>query len=188
MTVRDPWRMVSVVLPTLDAGDCTLRPWTLDDAAALRQACGDDDICRFTTVPRVYSDAAAVQWIERQRDHASRGAAIVLAIVPAGERTPVGMVGLFGLDEPGRTARFGYWLIAQARRRGLATSATRALGDWAFSSLALKTIFIDREPSNRASARVADRLGATLAGSRRLLVNGSEVELARHAIAPRTRR
>ncbi len=159
-------------------------PWALDDAAALRKACGDEDICRFTTVPRVYSHSAAAQWIQRQHDHATRGTAIVLAIIPAREPTPVGMVGLFGLDEPGPTARFGYWLITQARRRGLATSATRALGDWAFSSLALETIFIDREPSNLASARVADRLGATLAGSRRVLVNGSEIELARHALVP----
>jgi RimJ/RimL family protein N-acetyltransferase len=178
----------ALVLQALDAGDCSLRPWTLDDAPALRKACGDDDICRFTTVPRVYSHAAAVQWIERVRDRAARGDAIVLAIVPAREPTPVGMVGLFGLDEPGHTARFGYWLIAQARRRGLATSATRALGDWAFSSLALETIFIDREPCNLASARVADRLGATLAGSRRVVVNGSEVELKRHALAPPSRR
>lgn len=159
-----------------------MRPWTVDDAPALREACGDDDICRFTTVPRVYSRAAAVRWIERVRDRAARGDAIVLAIVPAREPTPVGMVGLFGLNEPGQTARFGYWLIERARRRGLATSATCALRDWAFSSLALETIFIDREPSNLASARVADRLGATLAGSRRVVVTGSEIELARHAL------
>jgi [ribosomal protein S5]-alanine N-acetyltransferase len=179
VTVRDAYAVGALVPPTLDAGDCWLRPWTVDDAPALRTACGDDEICRFTTVPRVYSRAAAVQWIERVRDRAARGDAIVLAIVPAREPTPVGMVGLFGLDEPGQTARFGYWLIAQARRRGL---ATRALRDWAFSSLALETIFIDREPSNPASARVADRLGATLAGSRRVVVTGSEIELARHAL------
>jgi RimJ/RimL family protein N-acetyltransferase len=102
-------------VPTLAARDCTLRPWTLEDFAALREACGDEDICRFTTVPRVYSQAAAMQWIERQHAHSTDGSAIVLAIVPVGRQEPVGMIGLFGLDQPEPVARFGYRLIAQAR-------------------------------------------------------------------------
>jgi [ribosomal protein S5]-alanine N-acetyltransferase len=182
--VRDPLDVLELALPTIDAPDCSLRPWAPEDAAALREACGEEEICRFTTVPRVYSHDGAAQWIERQRDHAANGTAIVLAIIPANERSPVGMVGLFGLAPSQPTARFGYWLVARARRRGLATSAVRALGDWAFSSLSLETIFIDCEPSNLASGRVAERLGATLAGSRYAWVNGSEVQLARHALAP----
>jgi hypothetical protein len=52
----------------------------------------------------------AAQWIERQRDHAADGTAIVLAIIPANEWAPVGMVGLSGLEtifidrEPGNLA------------------------------------------------------------------------------------
>jgi RimJ/RimL family protein N-acetyltransferase len=182
--VRDPSKVPELALPTIDAHDCWLRPWVPEDAAALREACGDEDICRFTTVPRVYSHDAAAQWIERQRDRAADGRAIVLAITAAKEQFPVGMIGLFGLDAPEPTARFGFWLVARARGRGLATSAARALGEWAFSALVLETIFIDREPRNLASGRVAERLGATLAGSRRVLINGSEVELARHSLAP----
>ena len=72
-----------------------------------------------------YSLDAAAQWIERQRDRATSGTAIVQAIVAPDDQEPVGMVGLFGLDQPERAARFGYWLIARARRRGLATSARR---------------------------------------------------------------
>jgi len=170
--------------PTLDAGNCVLRPWRNDDAAALREACGDEDVCRFTTVPRAFSFDAATQWIGRQRDHATNGTAIVLAIVPLDDHEPVGMVGLFGLDQRERTARLGYWLIGRARRRGLATSAARALGSWAFASLALEAIFIDCEPTNRASARVAEHLGATLGGPRIVWVNGSEVALERHVLTP----
>lgn len=175
--------MPALVLPTVDAHNCSLRPWLPDDAAALREACEDEEICRFTTVPRVYSREAATRWIERQRDHAANGTAIVLAIVPAARQTPAGMVGLFGLDQRPPIARFGYWLMARARRQGLATSAARALSDWAFTFLALETIFIDREPHNLASGRVAERLGATLAGSRHVSVNGTDVELTRHALA-----
>lgn len=135
-------------MPTLTTSDCTLRPWTLEDASALREARGDADICRFTTVPAVYAVDAAVQWIERQRARAAASAAIVLAIVPTGDQAPVGMVGLFGIDRPEGVARFGYWLIARARGRGLAIDAARALGAWAFASLGVEALVIDCEPAN----------------------------------------
>ncbi len=162
-----------------------LRPWTRRDAGALREACGDQDVCRFTTVPRIYSEGATAQWIARQHAHASAGTAIVLAIFPDNEREPAGMVGLFALDQPGQLARFGYWLLARARRRGLATCAARALRDWAFTSLGIETLAIDCEPGNVASASVAAHLGATRAGSRRVRVGGTEVELDRSTLTRR---
>lgn len=170
--------------PTLSTGNLVLRPWELDDASALRDACGDEDICRFTTVPRSYSPQAAREWIERQHAHAIRGTAVVLAIVPGDQRQPVGMIGLFGLDQADRSARFGYWLIARARGRGLISSAARELGGWAFATLGLEAIFIDREPANAASARVAERLGAAHAGSRMVRLDGLALELVRHRMTP----
>jgi hypothetical protein len=71
--------MSALELPTLETRDCVLRPWTPEDAGALREACGDEDICRFTTVPRLYSEGAAMDWIGRQHVHASVGTAVVLA-------------------------------------------------------------------------------------------------------------
>ncbi len=168
--------------PTLDTRECRLRRWTLDDAPALRDACGDKDICRFTTVPRLYSESAALQWIGRQHAHGRAGTAIVLAIIPPDGYEPVGMVGLFGLNEPERVARFGYWLLARARGHGLATCAARALGRWAFTDLGVEAIVIDCEPTIDASARVAAHLGATLTGSRRVRVSGAEVELDRYTL------
>jgi RimJ/RimL family protein N-acetyltransferase len=92
-------------LPTLTTPACELRPWTLKDASALREACGDPDICRITTIPVVFSKDAAVHWIERQQARATTGTAIVLAIIPTGGQEPVGMIGLFGLDRPERPGR-----------------------------------------------------------------------------------
>lgn len=53
---------------------------------------------------------------------------------------------------------------------------------WAFERLALNQVVIDREPGNLASARVADKLGATATGTRRVDYQGSEVELIRYVI------
>ena len=169
-------------LPNLERAGCSLRPWHPDDAPALREACGDEEICRFTTVPHVYSHDAATQWIQRQEARASDRTAIVLAILSPDFAHPVGMVGLFGLDSPERVARLGYWVIARARRRGLATSAARLLSQWAFASLGLAAIYIDREPTNLASAHVAEQLGATHTGFRTVSVKGLVYKLERHTL------
>jgi RimJ/RimL family protein N-acetyltransferase len=170
-------------LPTIVTGELTLRPWTAADAPALVEACGDEGICRFTTVPRRYSPEAAGEWLRRQAAHATAGSGIVLALVPAAEAQPVGMIGLFGLDQHERAARLGYWLIARARGRGLATAGACALARWGFETLALETIYIDREPENAASARVAAKLGTDPVGAREVrLRDGRSVSLIRHAL------
>ena len=92
------------------------------------------------------------------------------------------MVGLFGLDNPERVARLGYWVIARARRRGLATSTARLLSQWAFASLGPAAIHIDREPRNIASAHIAKKLGATHTGFRTVRVKGSVFKLERHTL------
>ena len=146
--------------PTLTGEQVSLRAWRLDDAPALERACGDEAICRFTTVPRVYTPAAARDWIELQHDRLVQGTAVVLATQHAGDPRPVGMVGLFGLDRPDRSARLGYWVIDTARRLGLASEAARLLAGWGFRELRLDAVHIDMEPSNDGSRRIAQSLGA----------------------------
>ena len=170
-------------LPALNDGRVAVRGWRREDAPALGLACGDPEICRFTTVPRHYTIEAARDWIARQQAHARDGTAVVLAIVPLPGDRPVGMVGLFGLAEPSLTARFGYWLVAGSRGQGLAGAAAALVAEWGFTRLRLTAIEIDREPANRASARVAERLGAVITGSRLVQCEGTEVELVRHTLA-----
>ena len=169
-------------LPTIAQSGITLRPWRLTDAPALRAACGDERIMRFTTVPETYTEEAAADWIGRQREHSERGTATVFAIIAADGLSPAGMVGLFGLDRGDRTARLGYWVLHHSRGRGLATAAARALTDWAFDCLDLERVIIDREPSNLESARVTEKLGATETGARVVAHPGSGVELVRYVI------
>ena len=139
---------------------------------------------RFTTVPETYTEEAATDWIRRQREHAERGRAMVLAIVGAGELSPVGLVGLFGLDRGDHTAKLGYWVLGRARGGGLATAAARALTGWGFDRLGLAQVVVDREPSNLPSARVAEKLGATETGAHLVQYRGSQVELIRYVIHP----
>lgn len=166
--------------PELAADGLGLRPWAFGDIEALEQACGDPDICRFTTVPERYSADAAHAWIERQHERLAEGG-IVLAIVPESIGLPVGMVGIFGLGRPARTPRLGYWVIREFRGRGLAVASARMLAGWAYDELGIETLLLDIEPSNQASHRVAAKLGAKRVGE----VTEGTVRLWRYELAAR---
>lgn len=171
-----------ILVPTIAGAGLRLRPWVLADAASLEPACGDPDICRFTTVPHQYTQEAAVAWIRRSHGRATDGVGMVLAIEPDSVRQPVGMVGLFGLDEPGPTARFGYWIVREHRGTGLASNAVRLVADWAFSHLALDAIHIDVEPRNAASQRVVHAVGAEYERQLTRKLNDTDVVLERFAL------
>jgi RimJ/RimL family protein N-acetyltransferase len=173
------WRSSALVTPNLAGELVCLRAWQPGEGAALQPACGDEDICRFTTVPRVYSALDAEAWIARQEQRRIAGEAIVLAINPRGTARPVGMVGLFGLDTPDPCAQVGYWLVRDWRGRGLARDAVGLLASWAFRDLPLRVLHIDIEPANSESQRLAAALGAqSIARVHRDLL-GEEVALTR---------
>lgn len=169
-------------VPTIAQSGLRLRPWALADAAALESACGDPDICRFTTVPHQYTQEAAAAWIRRQHERVSAGAGMVFAIEPEPLNQPVGMVGLFGLDEPGPAARFGYWILREHRGTGLAGKAVRLVASWAFEHLDIEIIHIDIEPRNEASQRVARAVGAMYERQLTRRLAGEDVVLQRFAL------
>ena len=138
---------------------------------------------RFSTVPEVYTEGAAIAWLNRQRQHAACGTGIVLAIAVTAEIYPIGMVGLFGLDRADHSERLGYWLIGRARGRGIATTTARAMIEWAFERLSLDQVIIEREPGNLASAKVATKLGALETDVRLVNYRGCEVELIRYVVS-----
>lgn len=169
-------------VPTIAGSALRLRPWALADAASLESACGDPDICRFTTVPHHYTQEDAAAWIRRQHDRIADGAGYVFAVEPVAVSRPVGMVGLFGLDEPDSAARFGYWIVREHRGAGLASKAVCLVAEWAFGHLDIELIHIDVEPQNQASQRVALAVGAIYERQLTRQLTGERVVLERFTL------
>lgn len=168
--------------PTLTGTKVRLRPWEAADATSLEAACGDPDICRFTTVPRHYTPDQAESWIRRQHDRIATGSAIVLAIEPTSLRRAVGMIGLFGLDEQPEVGRLGYWVVQSHRRARIATEAVRVLAEWSFEQLGLTALNIDIEPNNEPSRRVAQAVGAIHERQLSRLLDGQSRQLERFTL------
>lgn len=62
-------------------------------------------------------------------------------------------------DHP--VGELSYWVLPQARGRGVATAAARAMLDMACGMEGIRSVVLDIEIGNLASIRVAERLGAT---------------------------
>jgi ribosomal-protein-alanine N-acetyltransferase len=148
----------------LEGDRVILRDWRDEDAPALEPVCGEWDVGAFTSVPWDWSEAGALEWIERQRGKRAAGTVLALAIQGRDDDRALGNVNLARLD--GGEAAIGYWLVPEARGRGLATAAASLLVDWGLREHGLERIEFAILPENLASQRVAERLGATPEGIR----------------------
>lgn len=140
----------------IEAEGCILRPIVEADAPAIAAACRDPEIAHWLPhIPQPYSIEEARSFVARATDLRERGDEMTYAIVDA-EDTLLGVVGVRLTDEP---PAVGYWIAAEARGRGIASAATRAISDWAFAAFGLARLALHAEPANHASLRVAEKCG-----------------------------
>jgi RimJ/RimL family protein N-acetyltransferase len=177
-----------LVLPkslTLRDRDVVLRDWRESDEAALTPLFVDPDVARFSSLPPHYSRRAALEHIGRLRAKRAAGELLALAVTRDGD-VPLGNVNLvFRFGPDAREAALGYWMSPAARGEGLAVAASRLLCDWGFRELSLRRIELLIEPSNVASHRVAERLGAVADGRTQHAANdGSMSEMLRYSLSP----
>jgi ribosomal-protein-alanine N-acetyltransferase len=136
-----------------------LRPWQLDDAKALVAQANDRRISQNLrdAFPHPYTADDADRWLAvANKFDPPRNFAIVVDGDPAGG---IGLV--LKEDVYHRTAEIGYWLGEAYWGRGIATSAVRAMVDYAFAKFDLRRLYAGVFGWNSASARVLEKAGFT---------------------------
>ena len=163
---RPPPEPLAVPPGGIIAGGLVLRPWRAADAAALVAAVSDDEVHHWLdSIPRPYTASDAEEFVAMTRRDLTEGRGVALAVTRGGG--PVASVGLrLDAGAPG-VGEVGYWVAAAARRRGVATTATRALAEWALGPLGLHRLELYAAVDNAASRTVAERAGFELEGIRR---------------------
>jgi len=150
---------------TLTDSVVTLRPWRSDDAPAVFLACQDPLIARFIPIPQPYTEDDARTFVEvRRQDWATKDERS-FAIVDAATDELLGSIARHGPF--GHRATFGYWLVPQARGRGVATRALRLITDWTIQATDVIRLDLYTDIENDASGRVAERVGFEREGIRR---------------------
>jgi RimJ/RimL family protein N-acetyltransferase len=153
------WQTRCIELPTLTDGQITLRPRRESDFDALVAACQDPEIPRWTNVPSPYTRADAEAHHAATADDAALGRAIRLFVVDTRDDSLLGAISLLELDREPGYGEIGYWVVAEARGRGVASCAVRLITAWAHDVLGLDRIEVIAHHDNAASRRVAEKAG-----------------------------
>lgn len=165
-----PPRPVSpVCTPTFTIRTATLElcPLALDDAPTLARIASREVADMMISVPHPMTPEIARNWIARERASMRNRSALVLGIRTAEGTGLLGVAGLRHIDHEHACAELTFWLAAEARGRGLATTAARAVVEHGFGELGLNRIEAYHMVRNEASGRVLARLGFSIEGTLR---------------------
>lgn len=137
-----------------------------EDAPAIAEGAGDEEVARWIPVPVPYTLEDARQYLDQQRQEAEDGHALTLGIRRAGAPGLVGSVAARFAGRPGE-AELGYWVSAPARGEGLARRAVRLLAGHVLTALDVHRVELLVHPANIPSQRVCVAAGCTAEGLRR---------------------
>ncbi|MFC5636345.1 GNAT family N-acetyltransferase [Streptomyces bullii] len=151
-----------------------LRPWdpaSDADVAAWLRGNQDPEFRRWNTPVRTVTDLADARESLRARARAAaEGTSVSFRITDAKSGTTLGHIGVNEIKPVLRIARVGYWVLPEARGRGVATRALLLAARWAFEELAVHRLELDHAVGHAVSCRVAERCGFRYEGTLRAAV------------------
>jgi len=159
--------------PELNDGVVTLRPWREDDLDCIAQAASDPRIPTGTTVPAVFTREAGLAFVRRQHRRVEAGEGVSLAI--AEDERAVGLLWLGVRPQPS-VVGLGYWVIPEARGRGIGTRAARLAAGWALAAAGFARVEAWVAPENVPSQRLLTSAGFTREGRLRSFLDAGRTD------------
>ena len=153
--VLSPGCLSALEQPRLPVAELTLRPWQPSDVADLVRAYADPDIHRWHA--RSITSADAEAWIDHELNRWGQERGGSWAITREG--LLVGRIGIGGVSLEEARAGVTYWVLPEARGRGVAARAIGGVADWAFDVVGFHRLELDHSTQNPASCRVAMKAG-----------------------------
>ena len=146
-----------------------LRPWRAPDRGAFRPIATDPEVMRYINGGKPWPDEQIDEFIQRQIGGLERNGFCLWRLLwkQQGDR----LIGFCGLqpwrDRPGLEIGYhgvieiGWWLAPDCWRQGFATEAAHAVLQFGFGQAGLEKIIAVTHRDNKASQRVAGRIGLT---------------------------
>ena len=135
-----------------------LRVLNPSDAEWITRACQDEEVQRWTKVPKPYMREHADSFIKNKN-----GDLAAWAIVDSRSQEPVGVIGIHHIKDG--VASIGYWVAPWGRKSGAASTALRIMPTLARRIGNAHTLQATIAETNAASQRTAARAGFTLMGN-----------------------
>ncbi|MFD9002738.1 GNAT family N-acetyltransferase [Streptomyces sp. NPDC059582] len=166
--------------PELDGHGLRLSHWRADsdaDAAAWLRGISDPEFRRWNTPLNPVTDLdSARSSLRAKAEYAADGTSVNFRIADAASGTTLGHLGVNMINPALRSARVGYWVLPEARGRGVATRALALAVHWAHADLGLHRLELGHALGHDASCRIAERCGFRYEGTLR----GEMFEAGRH--------
>lgn len=149
---------------TIETERLILRPMTIEDTDALLHVFADPVV--MASFGNILFDRPQMErWVRRNLDHQEQHGYGLFSIMDRGSGLLIGDCGLEQMEvgDGLAAAELGYDLRSDFWNRGLATEAATAVRDYAFIQLHLPQLISLIRIGNRASQRVAEKVGMQLA-------------------------
>lgn len=167
--------------PFLENETVRLRPFRLDDAQRIFEACSDPITTKWLPFLKGYQLKDAFEFLNQSIWDAATGEKTSWAITSPSSDDLLGHVVLKDMNSPGpASGEVGYWMHPDSRGKGLMSQAAELVVNYARSSLNLARITLWAAPDNAASGRVAVKAGFQKIGIEHraaFLGDGSETDL-----------
>jgi len=143
----------------IDTDRLLLRSPNVADAPRISELMGNWDVARWLVrVPFPYRVAHAEAWIERSSQERAASMGWPFIMVRRSDGVLLGSMDL-SLEADRITGTLGYWVGEDYWGQGYATEAARAVVEFAFETLNLKSVTANALPDNDRSIRVLEKAG-----------------------------
>ncbi|MFJ5732393.1 GNAT family N-acetyltransferase [Streptomyces paradoxus] len=157
--------------PDLRGHGLLLRPWDAGSGADVDtwlRGLRDPEFRRWNTPLRPVTDrASARESLLARAQAAMEGTSVSFRVADARSDAPLGHVGVNEIKYHLKVARVGYWVLPEARGRGVATRALLLAARWALTELGMHRLELDHAVGHEASCRIAERCGFSYEGTLR---------------------
>lgn len=178
-------------IPTLEVGQIILRPVKPTDADAIYIGAQDPEVPKFTTLPANYTIDNAINFAKNRAPerYANRLELIFAIDARFDERDGAtnqlvqlaGIISLHSIDFANHRAEIGYWLVKEARNKGIGTAAVELLTEYGLMTMGFRRIDALVDNRNEASKRLLVKAGYEFEGLLKKYVtraDGSQIDMA----------
>ncbi|MBO4256897.1 GNAT family N-acetyltransferase [Streptomyces griseorubiginosus] len=148
-----------------------LRPWDADsdaDVETFFRGCADPEFLRWNTPLTPVADLAVARASIAAKTEAARtGTGVAFCVEDADDGARLGHISVNDIHTLLSHARIGYWVLPEARGRGVATRALALVAHWAHTDLRLHRLELGHAVGHEISCKVAERCGFRYEGTMR---------------------
>jgi ribosomal-protein-serine acetyltransferase len=148
-------------------GMLTLRPYQITDIEpcfnAIRESI-NELLPWMWWCHRTYSIKDIQIWIESRPDAWEKATEYSFAIIDSKDGSFLGGCGLSNINRTDKCANLGYWVTTSRSRQSVAPASALGVARFAFKKVELNRVEIVIATENKASIRVAEKIGALREG------------------------